>query len=330
MALNMNNRIMAPVLLIAFNRPDTTLKVFEQIKKVCPPHLYIAVDGPRNDRPGEEENCKACQDIANLVDWECEVHTLFRKENVGCGLGPAGAISWAFETAEELIVLEDDCLPSLSFFYFCDELLTRYKADKRIWIISGLSIHSGHKLFGKYDYTFARLAHTWGWATWKDRWNEFDLYMKDVPQFLEEGGCYNVYQRKRMAKAIDMRLQQVFNTIEEEVSHSWDTQWSYTRIKNGSLNIVPKLNLITNIGVSNGTHVSEESASTNLKSNELNFPLKHPHFIVCNTSYDYFHYDDYINKSLDRKIKMYVEHPMKLLKAVVRKMKKLMLLKISK
>ena len=114
----MNDSITTSVLLIAFNRPETAQKVFDQIKKVRPPHFYLAVDGPRPSKSGEEEKCLECQSIANQVDWECEVHTLFRKENVGCGFGPAGAISWAFETTEELIVLEDDCLPSVSFFYF--------------------------------------------------------------------------------------------------------------------------------------------------------------------------------------------------------------------
>ena len=317
----MKNRITSPVLLIAFNRPDTAKKVFNQIKKVRPAHLYIAVDGPRVDRLGEAEKCKQCQELVNLVDWDCEVHTLFRDENVGCGFGPAGAISWAFETAEELIVLEDDCLPSISFFYFCEELLSRYKSDKRIGIISGLSIHSGEDILGPYDYTFSRFAHTWGWATWKDRWNEFDMDMKDLPQFLQDGGSFNVYQNKRMSKAIDRRLEQVYDTIEEEVKHSWDTQWSYTRIKNSYLNIVPKLNLITNVGATNGTHSSEGAASSNLYSNELTFCLVHPKFVTCNTKYDNYHYNVYINPSLDRVIYFYFMHPKKLYKRILQKIR---------
>lgn len=317
----MNDSITTSVLLIAFNRPETAQKVFDQIKKVRPPRFYLAVDGPRPGKFGEEEKCIECQSIANQVDWECEVHTLFRKENVGCGFGPAGAISWAFETTEELIVLEDDCLPSVSFFYFCDELINKYKNDKRIWIISGLSIHSGEDILGKYDYTFSRFAHTWGWATWKDRWNEFDMYMKDVPQFLAEGGSYNVYQQRRMSVNTDKRLKQVYNTIDEEVKHSWDTQWGYTRLKSGGVSIVPKLNMITNVGAVNGTHSSEGSSSSNIPSNELKFPLKHPDFIICNIAYDKYHYNSYINLSFFKKIKYYALNPQKLFIRLVSKLK---------
>lgn len=318
----MNDSITTSVLLIAFNRPESAQMVFDQIKKVRPPHFYLAVDGPRPSKSGEEEKCLECQSIANQVDWECEVHTLFRKENVGCGFGPAGAISWAFETTEELIVLEDDCLPSVSFFYFCDELIKKYKNDKRIWIISGLSIHSGADILGKYDYTFSRFAHTWGWATWKDRWNEFDMYMRDVPQFLAEGGSYNVYQQRRMSVNTDKRLRQVYDSIDEEVKHSWDTQWGYTRLKSGGVSIVPKLNMITNIGAVNGTHNSSGSTSSNLPSYELKNPLNHPQFVICNTAYDNYHYNAYINLSLIRRCKYYLNNPMLFLRNMIKKFRK--------
>jgi len=126
------------VLFLVFNRLDTTKQVFEAIKKAKPPRLYIAADGARKNIDNED---KIVQDIRNYlisnIDWECEVKTLFREKNLGCKYAVSGAIDWFFENKEMGIILEDDCLPSQSFFWFCEELLNKYKDDKRIFLISG-------------------------------------------------------------------------------------------------------------------------------------------------------------------------------------------------
>jgi hypothetical protein len=118
-----------PVLFIIFNRPETTVRVFEAIRKAHPKQLFVAADGPRMGKEGEKERCEEARKIATQVDWDCEVKTLFRDENIGCGRGPAEAITWFFEHVEKGIILEDDCLPSQSFFGFCEKLLERYKND---------------------------------------------------------------------------------------------------------------------------------------------------------------------------------------------------------
>lgn len=295
-----NKRLETPVLLIAFNRPDNARAVLERIKEAKPSSLYMAVDGPRADRPEDREKCEACRSLISLVDWDCEVHTLFREENVGCGFGPSGAITWAFETTDRLIILEDDCLPSLSFFSFCEELLQKYENDKRVWIISGLSIHSNSKFFGEYDYLFSHYAHTWGWATWKSRWEQFDMYMKDVPEFIEQKKIYDICDSTQIGKRINRRLRKIFDDIEQEVKHSWDTQWDYARIKNNSCDIVPRINLITNIGDEDGTHKSNGSSASKLVGEDFSASLRHPLFVVRNKRYDSYHYQNYIHPSFFR------------------------------
>lgn len=183
----MNTRIKAPVLLIGFNRADTMQQVFDAVKKAQPEKLYYAVDGPRKYK-NETDDVQAVRDITKQVDWPCELHTLFREDNVGCGRGPAEAITWAFNDEDRMIVLEDDCLPSESFFTFCDEMLERYKDDERVNIISGRSHWHGSHFFDKSDYIFTHYAHTWGWATWKRVWNEYDIRMRDFPDWLSVGG----------------------------------------------------------------------------------------------------------------------------------------------
>lgn len=292
-----------PVLIIAFNRPDLLEQTFAKVRMVQPPHLYIAVDGPRPDHDGEYEKVKECQSFAKKVDWPCEVHTLFREENVGCGRGPAEAISWAFESTERLIILEDDCVASTSFFRFCDEMLERYNNDERVWLISGRSHQSKSKYFNRQDYIFSHYAHTCGWATWKQCWNQFDIMMSDAPQFLEMGGALNVLASKEQGEYYNRRFLQTFKHIDKEVTHSWDFQWVYAYMKNGGLGVVPCKNLIKNIGAY-GTHTSKESKVLDMEAEELPDQLRHPLFVIKDNGYDVLHFHNHIyrNRGLWRRI----------------------------
>lgn len=286
--------IKSPVLLIGFNRPDTMQQVFEAVRYAQPDKLYYAVDGPRDGRD-EEKKVQQVRDIIKQVDWQCEVYTLFREKNVGCGFGPAGAITWAFEKEERLIVLEDDCVPSQSFFPFCNEMLERYKDDERVNIISGRSHHSRTKFFDNQDYIFTHYAHTWGWATWKRVWDEFDIYMRDFPEWIAMGGGVNVLATSKIGKSSNHHFAHIYEHINEEVSHSWDSQWSYTRQKTGGLGIVPCKNLIHNIG-DFGTHSFGHNKVNDLIAEEMPKRLRHPKFIVVNKEYEIFHYNTHINR----------------------------------
>ena len=134
----MLNPLITPVLFIVFNRLDKTRQVFEAIRQARPPFLYIASDGARFNKEGELEKVQAVRDfIIQNIDWKCEVKTLFRKKNLGCKYAVSGAISWFFNNVDQGIILEDDCLPSKSFFWYCEELLEKYKHDNSIYLISG-------------------------------------------------------------------------------------------------------------------------------------------------------------------------------------------------
>lgn len=287
----------APVLLIGFNRPDNMSQVFASIKQAQPSILYIAVDGPRPDKEGETEKCQQCKELAKQVDWPCELHTLFREKNAGCALGVSGAISWAFENEDRLIILEDDCVPVQSFFTFCDEMLERYKDDTRVWQVCGRSYHANSEFFKDSDYIFSQYAHIWGWATWKRCWNQFDLMMSDFPNFILTGGAYNVFHSPKLAKRANNGNIGRYKNIEELSSHTWDYQWGYTKLKNGGLGIVPSVNLIKNIGTASGTHSSGVYIDT-LPTGELPTPLRHPSFIIANAKHDEYHFKHHITKPL--------------------------------
>ncbi len=283
----------APVLLIGFNRPDNMCEVFAQIKKAQPEVLYIAVDGPRPDKEGEAEKCQQCQQLAKQVDWPCELYTLFREKNVGCALGVSGAISWAFEKEDRLIILEDDCVPVLSFFNFCDEMLEMYKDDTRVWQISGRSNHPDSQFFYNKSYLFSHYAHIWGWATWKRCWDYYDLKMSDFPQYLEMGGARNFMPTLSIGNKSNKFYKNCYNHINSVSSHTWDYQWSYIKLKNAALGIVPCKNLIHNIG-ENGAHYT--GMPEDIPSEDIPLNFIHPSLVLVNREYDLYHYKHHIKK----------------------------------
>jgi hypothetical protein len=179
-----------PVLFLIFNRPNTTEQVFEAIAKAKPRCLFVAADGPRTDKEGEAEKCQAVRDIIKRVDWDCEVKTLFREQNLGCKEAVSSAITWFFEQVEEGIILEDDCLPSDSFFSFCAELLEKYRDDKRIMMISGDNFQDGIQR-GDASYYFSSVPWIWGWATWRRAWRLYDREMQTFPSFVKAFGMFS-------------------------------------------------------------------------------------------------------------------------------------------
>jgi hypothetical protein len=271
-----------PVLFIVFNRPETTVQVFEAIRKAKPKQLFVAADGPRLDKEGEKERCEEARRIATDVDWDCEVKTLFREENIGCGRGPAEAITWFFKYVEQGIILEDDCLPTQSFFKFCEELLIRYKEDENIFIISGtnqLGIYQSH-----YSYFFSNIAGIWGWATWKRAWDVYDYSMKSWADEKNKESVTNFFRYPWQREYYIKRFEE---TYRNDVSW-WDYQWYYTRIINKSLGIIPAKNLISNIGFNeNATHTfNKDAREANALSYDLDWPLIHPHSIDSTVKFD--------------------------------------------
>lgn len=278
----------SPVLLVGFNRPDNLQKVFDQIRKNRPQRLYVAIDGPRQDNEHDRIKCEECRQIIKQVDWDCDLHTLFRDNNLGCGHGMYNAISWAFENENKLIILEDDCVPTDSFFSYCDLMLEKYKDDTRVWQVAGRSYHPNSIFFNHSDYIFSHFPHVWGWATWKRCWSKYDFYISDYPQFFALGGAINSSVNKRIGEKENCYFRRIFDEIQSTGTfHAWGPQWSYLMSKNDAYSIVPHKNLIHNIGAV-GTHTPKKS-KPDIPSEEMSMDLKHPLFVIPNREYDLFH-----------------------------------------
>ena len=260
------------VLFIIFNRIEYAKQVFEQIRLAKPPKLYIASDGAREYKVSEAQQVENIRKwvLAN-IDWNCEVKTRFLEKNSGkIGLGVSDAINWFFENEEDGIIFEEDCVPNQSFFQYCEELLDKYKDDKRIWHITGDAIYE--KLNEKETYYFAKIPHIWGWATWSDRWQHYKFDLKDY----DEKYIQNFSDKKEVQEYwLD-----ILQKMKAKKIDTWDYQWAFCVIAHKGYSITPYKNLINNIG-DIGVHSSKNDPRLNRKTYPID-KIVHPKQVKFN------------------------------------------------
>jgi hypothetical protein len=274
-----------PVLFVIFNRPDVTRRVFEVIRRIQPGLLFIAADGPRTHIMGESDQCVKTRQIIQEIDWECETRLLLSDTNQGCKSAVSNAINWFFDNVEEGIILEDDCLPDLSFFLFCEKMLNRYRNDTRVMMISGTNM-LGQWKNEMQDYCFSYYGGIWGWASWKRAWQHYDVKMtrwNDSNESLK-----NILTDK---KQLNSRLALFRATFNGEID-TWDYQWSFARMINSGLSIVPSFNLISNIGFgANATHTKDASNLANLPRHVMPEHIRDNSVVVVDRDYDHLFFE---------------------------------------
>lgn len=274
-----------PVLFAIFNRPSTTEVVFEEIRKAKPSRLFVAADGPREDVSGDREKCDAARAVISKVDWDCEVKTLYRDENLGCGRAISEGITWFFEHVDEGIILEDDTKPAPEFFRFCAEMLEHYRDDDRVMEVSGTSLPNRFTKNSEYSYFFSDWDHIWGWATWKRAWKHYDYSMKRYPEIAEKGLLLNNYTSIYEQYYMEHLLHRGYH--ENDRVTWWDIQWGFARKINSGLAVVPTRNLVVNLGFgADATNTTDGGQWSAVKIEKLEFPLKHPEFIMRDKAID--------------------------------------------
>lgn len=277
----MRMELTAPVLFLIFNRPDVTARVFAAIRNARPQRLYLAADGARPNRTGETEAVQRTRAmVLEHIDWDCQVQTLLRSENLGCKHAVSSAISWFFKQESEGIVLEDDTLPSSSFFQFQQEMLARYRDDTRIMRVAGFNPVPGQHAAGGADYFFSHYAFVWGWGSWRRAWATYDAQMTDWPDFLAEG--------KHTSYPFFPDRTRLFSVTHAGKLDTWDYQWEYAMAKNSGLQVVPRRSLVQNIGFGSGaTHTRASNPKREgVQAEELDFPLCVPKFTYPDIEYE--------------------------------------------
>ncbi len=276
-----------PVLILFFNRPKQLGAVFEQVKKARPSRLFLYQDGARNERdlPGIEE----CRRIVADIDWECEVEHMYQEKNYGCDPSEYISQKWAFSRVDKCIVLEDDDVPSVSFFQFCKELLDKYEHDTRITMIAGFN-HEEITKDVPYDYIFTSNCSIWGWASWRrviDQWDEHYTFLDDK---------FNMQQLRELLKAHHFRkeLPYIFQRHREHGKAYYESIFQASMLFNSGLSIVPTRNMINNLGATaDSTHFAGSVHTMpkgyrrifTMKRFEVDFPLRHPRYVIENVEF---------------------------------------------
>jgi hypothetical protein len=278
-----------PVLFIIFNRPDRTQLVFNEIKKQKPKKLFVHSDGARLDNL---EDFQKCQDSRNIIDqqidWECDLHKLYRTENLGCGKGPAEAITWFFNNVEEGIIIEDDCIPHQDFFKYCEELLEKYRNDERIMVIGATTYRDDYPC--KYSYTFTIYATMAAWATWRRVWKHYDyklsfLKRAELNQRLREY-LFSKFEVRKWMTLYDWIVRDGF-------SDYWDWQMQFLMFYKEGVAVRPRKNMIRNIGIGiDATHTISYSSEMFVSNRTIYgcLPISHPPKVTIDKKLDARHF----------------------------------------
>ena len=280
-------KIDVPVLLIFFVRPDTLEKVFESIREARPSTLLLWQDGPRENRPDDIENIRKCREIVENIDWDCKVYKMYNDKNYGCDPSTFYSHKWAFSIVDKCIILEDDRIPSQSFYPYCKYLLDKYENDERISHICGANLLDVYEECPN-DYFFAPIGST-VWATWKrvaDNWDEEYSYIGDKYSW----SCLESLYGKDLNNVW-------YNTAIRHKNTGvpyWETVLGMEAHLQSRLAIIPKKNMSTDIGLTeNATHANSYSECLpkeflnmfNMKRYELEFPLNEPKYVVADMNY---------------------------------------------
>ena len=277
------------VAIIFFARPDLLKQTFAVIKQNKPKKLFLIQDGPRHDKPDDLIKIQLCRDIVEHIDWDCEVHRNYSEVNLGCGKRVATGVSWAFTHVDRLAIIEDDCVPSEGFFTFCSDLLEKYRDDDRVNMISGMN-NLGVYDETPYDYFFSESGSIWGWATWKRVWDKIDFNLDVVDDSYACQMLETRYGQQLVADCAAMRHKLASGVT---VS-SWSLQRGVSMYLSAGLIIVPKRNLITNIGLSEDGANSVSSLKMIprglrqiyfMPAHPVMLPLKHPPFMMADEIY---------------------------------------------
>ena len=278
-----------PVLLITFNRPNHTRMVLETIIKAEPLNIYIYQDGVRDGNESDHVKCQEVRDVILELTSKYEetnkhftLHTLYQKQNLGCGPGPATAISWFFSKVEQGIVMEDDCLPHPDFFGYCEELLERYKDNKIIWFINSTLYHDRWKCEGSYG--FSHYMVTGAWAGWRRTWEGFDLDLHSIDTKEFRKHVYELTGNRAETDWWYFKVKEIQRDIEKK--SYWDYQMQIHLFKNSAITIHPRVNLISNIGFdAEGTHTLSNDGRGEKQVYPI-LPLQHPQSMEINLQLD--------------------------------------------
>ncbi|MBD2189000.1 glycosyltransferase family protein [Pseudanabaena mucicola] len=275
-----------PIVLIVYNRLKQTQMVVSRILESKPSQVFLVADGPKNFKHDDHAKCQSVIQFLEQTNWNCQVFRNYSETNLGCKIRTSTGLDWVFSQVDSAIIFDDDCLPDHSFFPFCEELLEKYRDDQRIFAISGDNFQDGRKR-NDYSYYYSLYPHVWGWATWRRAWQHYDGEMKLWETARDEGWLNDILQNDASVKYWKYKLQQTHKGKFDD----WGYPWTLSCWMQSGLTILPNQNLVSNIGFDreSSTHTkNKNSPFANMPTETMQFPLRHPPFVVRDRQADDF------------------------------------------
>lgn len=288
----MGYQVKNAVAIFIFLRLESTLMLIDRLREVQPKKIYIVGEGYRPSQANEEDKVLEIRRIVEeSIDWDCQILTNYVPIDIGAGPRISSGITWVFEHEEQAIFLEDDTIPSISFFKYCDELLEYYKENPSIMAISGNNVISNFPITD--SYTFSSIPFIWGWASWRRAWKDYDYGIKSWPELKKTG----VIQSKIKNPMFYEIRENEFNLAFNGIHYTWDYQFAYLLLEKSGLCIVPKVNMIENVGIGpNSTNTKDSYDIEDEKASDIEFPLVHPTLIEVNENYDEYYFKNFLFK----------------------------------
>ena len=294
----LDNQLQAPVVIVVFNRPDLLKALLGQIKLARPKKVYVLADAPRVNNPADAFLCSEVRKIIDHFDLGCDVIKCYRTENLGCKKNIETGLNWFFEQEESGIILEDDCLPNLDFFRFCDQMLKEYKDDSKIFSITGDNFQNNQPR-GSGEYYVSKYMHCWGWATWRRAWKSYDGDISFWPSW-KNSPEWNALNPNPGESKYWIKI---FDAVHNKEINSWAYPWLATSWYFGGNTITPNVNLVKNVGFgANATNTQFNNGLEGLQTHLLPKVISSPDSLEPDLAADRYAFYSAFKMPLLRKI----------------------------
>lgn len=286
----MNNSL-APIILFVYNRPwhtEQTLEALMNNELADQSKLYVFCDGPK--KGASEEELDPISKVRTLIykkKWCKEVIIHERDNNLGLANSVIRGVTEVIEKEERIIVLEDDIITGKHFLEFMNEGLSVYENEKQVFGVSGYCFPSSKKI--KEKTFFLPVMSSWGYGTWKDRWEKINFNGVDL---------LNKISRKEIGKNLNFSSIDYHQMLKDQVlgkNDSWAVRFYASMYLNNGVFLYPNFPLLKNIGFDgSGVHCKSEPSKFNNGSfnSNLEIPVKRKNVSVKRKNFQKFMTED--------------------------------------
>ena len=254
----------APVLILAYNRPDQIQGLIDSIRPYAPKRVLVGVDGPKNTAIDVEKVRKVVEAVEG-INWTDDVQILERKSNLGLRLAVPDAVTWAISIAGRVIVVEDDVRVSKDFFPYMNYCLDKFANEEKVGHISGYNpVPKKFITNPQYRSRTSVFPESYSWATWDRAWSKYE----DGLSWAKESSLEDLRELTGSFQAAVV-WKMNFSDAESGAISTWAYRWIASLWKNRLHSISPNVNLVDYRGQTEGTHTKGSRSWAELNTDEI-------------------------------------------------------------